>query len=627
MASTKPKPKLGVKIMKLKRTSMVVAAVAAVTTALSGCATGASDVVAGSTISVAWNQAFYSANSATSNGNATANNNILYLANSGFNYYDSEPKLIKNEQFGTYEKVSDSPLTIKYTVKPGVTWSDDTAVDAADMMLAWAANSCNFNNVEPAYDENTGEITNQDELDAGVFFDSAACGGDLSLITKTPTIGDDGRSLTLVYDKPVVDWELNFGIGVSAHVTVQQAFKDENLSAADAKKKLLDAIAANDSAVLAPIATAWSTAYDFMDMPEDTSLLVSNGAYVVTDLVKDQYVTLTARAGYSWGPSPKIEKITVRIIADPLAAVTALANGEVDIISPQATADIVTALEASDVTSKGITFASTPDSTYEHIDLTFNNKGPFDAATYGGDEAKALAVRQAFLKTIPRQDIVDKLIKPINANANVVNSQTTLPGAAGYDEIAAGNGSSEYAAVDIAGAKALLAQAGVSKVDVKWLYGCSNTRRANTFALIQESAKKAGFNVINKCDENWGSLLGSGTYDAVEFAWQMTSLGVSGSISTFQTGNGNNLNGYSNAKVDAAYESIQTEMDPAKQIALKLDAEKELWADAYGVTIFQFPGITAWNTNKVEGVVPAPLAPMFFWNFWEWTAKGNAVQG
>jgi peptide/nickel transport system substrate-binding protein len=107
----------------------------------------------------------------------------------------------------------------------------------------------------------------------------------------------------------------------------------------------------------------------------------------------------------------------------------------------------------------------------------------------------------------------------------------------------------------------------------------------------------------------------------------MTSLGVSGSISTFQTGNGNNLNGYSNAKVDAAYESIQTEMDPAKQIALKLDAEKELWADAYGVTIFQFPGITAWNTNKVDGVVPAPLSPMFFWNFWEWTAKGNAVQG
>ena len=44
---------------------------------------------------------------------------------------------------------------------------------------------------------------------------------------------------------------------------------------------------------------------------------------------------------------------------------------------------------------------------HEHVDLTVNNGGPFDPATYGGDEAKALAVRQAFLKTIPRQEIVD----------------------------------------------------------------------------------------------------------------------------------------------------------------------------------------------------------------------------
>jgi peptide/nickel transport system substrate-binding protein len=613
--------------MKFKRISTAVAAVAAITTVLSGCASGGNEIVAGSTISVAWNQSFYSANSSTSNGNATANANILYLSNSSFNYYDSEPKLIKNDRFGTYSKISDSPLTIKYTVNSGVTWSDETPVDAADMLLAWAANSCIFNNVQPEYDAVTGEITNQAAVDAGVFFDSASCGGDLAQVTETPVISDDGRSLTLVYNKPVVDWELDFGIGVSAHVTVQQAFKDQNLSATDAKNMLLEAVATKDVAVLAPIAKAWSTAYDFMDMPSDTSLLVSNGAYVVTDLVKDQYVTLTARKGYTWGPSPKIEKITVRIIADPLASVTALANGEVDIISPQATADIVTALSATDVVSKGITFASTSDSSYEHVDLTFNNKGPFDPATYGGDKTKALQVRQAFLMTLPRQDIVDKLIKPITPSAKVVDSQTTLPGAAGYEDIIAGNGASTYGAVDIAGAKALLAKAGVSKVDVKWLYGCSNTRRANTFALIQESAKKAGFNVINKCDENWGSLLGSGTYDAVEFAWQMTSLGVSGSIATFQTGNGNNLNGYSNAKVDAAYASIQTEMDATKQIELKLAAEKELWADAYGVTVFQFPGVTAWNKSKVDGVVPAPLAPMFFWNFWEWTAKGNAVQG
>ena len=415
--------------MKFKRISGVVAAVAASALALSGCAGGAADVVEGSSITVAWNQGFYSANSATSNGNATANNNILYMANAGFNYYNSTPELVKEERFGKYELLSEDPLTVKYTVAEGVKWSDGAAVDAADMMRAWAANSCLFNNVEPEYDAE-GNITNQDALDAGVFFDSASCGGDLGLVTETPVIGDGGRSVTLVYDEPIVDWELNFGIGVSAHVTTQQAFPDEELDANAAKAKLIKAIQDGDDATLAPIAKFWSTGYDMDNFPTDNpALVVSNGAYVITDLVKDEYVTLTANKNYSWGPSPKIETITVRFIPDPLAAVQALANGEVDIISPQATADILTALQ--DVADKGIVTEATSDATSEHIDLTFNNGGPFDPATYGGDAEKATKVRVAFLKTIPRQDIVTKLIQPINPDAVLLARRLFACGAGG----------------------------------------------------------------------------------------------------------------------------------------------------------------------------------------------------
>ena len=41
--------------------------------------------------------------------------------------------------------------------------------------------------------------------------------------------------------------------------------------------------------------------------------------------------------------------------------------------------------------------------------IAFNNGGPFDPATYGGNADTAKAVRQAFLKTIPRQQIVDRV--------------------------------------------------------------------------------------------------------------------------------------------------------------------------------------------------------------------------
>ena len=37
------------------------------------------------------------------------------------------------------EKVSDNPLTVKYTINEGVKWSDGTPVTAADLVLQWAA--------------------------------------------------------------------------------------------------------------------------------------------------------------------------------------------------------------------------------------------------------------------------------------------------------------------------------------------------------------------------------------------------------------------------------------------------------------------------------------------------------
>jgi peptide/nickel transport system substrate-binding protein len=610
--------------MKTKRISGLIAATAASALLLSGCATGAADIVEGSSISVGWNQGFYSANSSTSNGNASANANILYMANSGFNYYDAESTLIKNTEFGTYELVSSDPLTVKYTVNSGVKWSDGAAVDASDMLLAWVANSCLLNNVEATYDEETGEVTNQDELDAGVFFDSASCGGDLGQVTQTPVISDGGRSVTLVYDSQIVDWELLFGIGVSAHVTTQVAFPDEELTDEAAKQKLIDAINNKDLAVLAPISKAWSTAYDMTDYPENTDLLVSNGAYVITGLVADQSVTLTANPEYSWGPSPKVETITVRIISEPLAAVQALANGEVDLISPQATADILDALKEYE---DFIEVVGGGEAVYEHIDLTFDNAGPFDPASYGGDADKALKVRQAFLKSIPRDKIVSDLINPINPSAAVMNSFTQLPGYPWYDEMVAANGSAEYA-YDPEGALALLEEAGVSTpVDVKLLFSSTNPRRGLQYVLIKEAAAEAGFNVVDGSSPTWSADLGSGTYDAALFAWVSTSTSVSGSQGIFGTGAGNNLTGYGNADVDALYKSLSTEFDPEVQKDLLIQIETLLWADAYGTTVFQHPGVTAYNKNKLSGVVPAPLSPNMFWNFWEWTPIAEVVEG
>jgi peptide/nickel transport system substrate-binding protein len=583
--------------LKLTRVSLV-AIVAAGALALAGCAAGGgSEIQTGTTLTAVENSPFTSANGNTADGNTTYNNNINYMTSSGFNYYDNTPKLVKNSKFGTYTVVSKSPLTIKYTIADGVKWSDGAPVDAADLLLAWAANITKYNS------------------EKGVNFTSAAAGGGLDFVTDVPKISDNNKSVTLVYSKDFVDWETAFAVGMPAHIVYEEAFPNVK-DATKAKAALVKAIQGDDTTTLTKLAKVWGSGFNMTSTPTDKKLLVSNGPYVISKLVKDQYITLTANKDYNWGPLPKLSKITVRFIQDPTAQVQALQNGEVSIISGQATADTVAALKDL----KGVTTTTTATGSYEHVDLTFNNGGPFDPATYGGDATKALEVRQAFLKTIPRQDIVDKLIKPISDTAKLDDSQTILPGAAGYAESVKSNGSADYAKVDIEGAKALLAKAGVTNPSVRFMYGKSNTRRASEFALIQASATQAGFNVIDAGDDTWGQKLGDGTYDAVLFAWQFTSLAVTGGQSQFQTGGGNNFNGYSNKDVDAAYEKLAGEYDASKQQALLGQIDKAAWSDAYAVTIFQFPEVTAWS-DKVKNVSDNPLSPSVFWNFFDWTSS------
>ncbi|NYE19891.1 ABC transporter family substrate-binding protein [Microbacterium immunditiarum] len=609
----------------MKRISAAVALTAVGALAISGCAAGGGDngddsgLIEGSSITAAWNQAFYSYNGNTSFGNATANNNITYLTLDGFNYYNNTPELVQNTSFGTYEMVSEDPLTIKYTVNEDVKWSDGTPVDAADLMLDWAALSRALDtpDFDPAEftDPETGEFTDAFPTDV-VYFDSGATAdAGLGLVTQTPEIGDDGRSITMTYDQPYVDWELSFPSPLPAHVVAKNALGIEDNE--EAKQAILDAIENEDDAALAPISAFWNAGFNFTELPDDPELYLATGPYMISDFVADQYITLVANPEYAGDNQPTIEEITIRFIPDPLAAVQALENGEVDVISPQATADIKTALDGLE----GITVVTGVEGTYEHVDLQFNN-GRNPENIFSNPQ-----VREAFLKTIPRQEILDTLIRPIAGDdALLRSSQIFVPGADGYDESVAANGSEAFAEVDIEGAKQLLAESGVTNTEVCLLYASNNPRRVNEFALIQASAAQAGFNVTDCGSEQWGGLLGTpGAYDASLFGWQSTSLAVTSSGPTFQTGGINNLTFYSNPEVDELIAQLNVEFDVDAQIDIQKQIDALLWGDFYGVTIFQFPGVTAFS-DRVEGIDPSILAPTIFWNAWDWSVTDGGSE-
>ncbi|WP_354575747.1 ABC transporter family substrate-binding protein [Frigoribacterium sp. UYMn621] len=582
--------------------ALLVLAVAGI--ALSGCT---ATVTKGSTVRVAVSQAFSSYNAKTSFGNVAANAGIVTATNSQFNYYDNRPALQKDESFGTYQVVSKQPFRVKYTIRDGVKWSDGAAVDGADLLLSWAANSGALNTPgfdnESYTDPDTGRYTKP--FPAGVVHFDGFSGNGLQLVTKTPVIGDDNRSLTLTYDHPFVDWELVFGVGLPAHVVAQKALGVEG--ATRAEDALVTAIQKRDTAKLSKIARFWDTGFDFTTMPEDKSLVIGTGPYTLTGLTATG-ATLTANPHYSGDHRPKFERVELRFITDPLAAVAALRAGQVDVISPQPSADVAKALLSVD----NATVLSGSDGPYEHLDLQFSHSrnGTFDDPV----------VRNAFLKTVPRQKILDDLIVPLQEEARLRSSQVFLPGEQGYATSVRANGSSAYATVDIEGAKTLLAQAGVVGPQVCILFDPSNPRRVAEYTAIRDSAALAGFTVTDCSSTDWRQLLGTdGAYDASLYALRPSSLAVSAVSAAFLSDSPvGNDNFYANPDVDALIDSLSATADRSQQRAILQKIDARVWADAYGVPLYQFPAVTAFN-DHVRGVAPSPLSPNLLWNVWDWS--------
>ncbi|MHC3000426.1 ABC transporter family substrate-binding protein [Microbacterium sp. HJ5] len=619
--------------MKIARLMAGVGVVAAGAIVLAGCGNPyQSEVVEGTEITTAYNSGFFHFNDDSSAGNNTANGNVKYMTNTKFAYYNNTPELVRNTDFGEYEVVSEDPLTVKYTITADAVWSDGVPIDEADMLLAWAAGGGNVNDA----------------------FSPAATTG-YNLITEMPETGD--KEITFVYDEPYVDWELIDPLGVAAHGTYALAFPDEysDVQAAydtwsesgeesdftaytdaakefaeGAKEKVVDAITSGDEDVLAELGDAWSNAYGYTTLPESPAAALTSGQYVIDDIVEDQYITISANPLFTWGPSPKFEKITIRTIADSTTALQALESGELDIWSGQPTADILQLANEIDTA----TVQTGIQASHEHVDLTVNNGGPFDPATYGGDEAKALAVRQAFMKTIPRQEIVDKIIKPLNPEAEVRNAHlVSQADVERYPILTETNGSADYAEVDIDGAKALLAEAGVTgPIEVGFWYPEGNVRRAQEFELISASAALAGFQLVDESEPDWvftdPSQMPIVTHDAVIFAWSQTSLAVGGSDQIYACYDfadpltkGSNYMGWCNEEVTDALATLNTTSDYDAQTELLETAEAGIWADAVSIPIFQFPGLLV-NSDKVEEVKAMPLSPDYFWNYWEWAPVG-----
>lgn len=587
--------------MPLRRLIQVITGAIAAALVVSGCSGSgsAAPVVVGETnrggsATVAEVNAFTSFNPFGAAGNTDINTKIGHITHSGFHYVDDTEKVVRNEKFGRYEKVSDQPLKVRYTVNEGVKWSDGEAIDAGDLLLAWASGSGYFDDA----DVQAGTGT--------TYFSPAADKTGLGS-TLMPEVGGDGRSITLEYASPYADWEVAFDVGLPAHVVAAKS----GLNDEDALVELITATPRGDAgkpavnAQLKRVSDFWNSGFAARTLPEDPAIYLSSGPYIVRNIVPDTSMQLVRNRDYVWGPEPYLDEITVRFTGGAGAAVQALRNGQADIIAPQPSAATESLLNG--LADQGHTVQRYSQSGYDHLDLNYS--GPF------ADKD----VRESFLKTVPRQRIVDEVVGGFEPDAKPLDSHVFLPSHPKYQDTVKNNGSADYPGADIQGARAQLEGATPT---VRILYNRDNPNRVRAFALIRDSARLAGFVVEDAglANSDWAAALGSGRYDAAILGWIGPGAGVSRIPQIFKTAAAGNFNGFSDRDADKAMELLAATTDLAKQDQLMAAIDKRIWESAYGLPLYQTTGTVAFS-SRVAGIKPSPGPLGVWWNAWEWRLK------
>jgi len=578
-----------------------------------------------STIVIHDTNSLTSFNSGQPDTNLTINGKVGNLTGIGFYYINDQKNVVRNTTFGNFKIVKNNAtdFRISYTINKDLVWSDGTPINAEDLLMSHVLSSNTYSKAAGLGDP---------DGDATPAFDSNGYGGTYSdNIVGEPTISADKMTLTLQFKQKIANWDL-YGPGPSpVHTLVLLAEGKKGLQSVKdneaARDRFVAAYKSKNTAVLKAMGKVWSEAYDITQVDATTNplLWVGNGGFTVDSAVTKSSVTLKVNPKYNSGPklTGTIDTVIFKFISDGTAAAQALANGELDVYSGQPTADAVAALKKL----TNVNLIGGINACYEHWDTRVGNAPgqPEYNGIFKGHGGKGADLRRAFLLSVPREEINEKLIKPINPNAPILGSTFIAPGFEGYDRLIANNGSGFYrGSQDALNAKAarLLKKhypsaSPSNPVKVNVLVPGNNPRRAAEFALAKANALKVGFDLVGDVQASWSPKIQLSTYDAQFFAYCPSAVTQAGSNANFQVGGGNNRNGVNLPQLDTILNKLQLPMDNRTFISTIIQAERIINAEGLTSGVFLHPAVTAVNKN-LKGIKPSPLSDDVVWNWWEW---------
>jgi peptide/nickel transport system substrate-binding protein len=531
------------------------------------------------TISYAHEIEFDSYNDNTRDVVGLENASVLNQVLRGFWSYAPDGEIVPDKEFGSYERVSGNPLTVRYTFAPKATWSDGNPIDCDDAVLAWAANSGRWP---------TGRSNQITGLKYTAFSSKTPAAW---ANVGAPQCQDGDKSFTVTFDRVFADWQQIFGQRsiMPAHIVEKES----------GVKDVIAAVRADKPGPMIELGDIYNSIWFFEPGQFKADISPSAGPYEIASWDAGRAVTLKRNPRW-WGTPGKATSIVVKVIPSD-EQVKALRAGEVQVIDPVPTPQLVAQLKA-----KGAPVQSSAHDSFvwEHLDFNFSTA------------FKNVDLRRAFAKCVPRQQIVDNLIKPLNPQAKILESRLLLPFQPGYDAFT-NIGGQAYDKVDIAGARKILKARHKLGMKVRIAYRTPDPRRRAEVALIRDLCGQAGFKVVDEgTPEFFYSDLTNGDFDVALFAWTGSSR-VTQSYATYMSNGVQNNGGYSSPEVDLLLKQLYSELDPDQQRALMVRLDTKLWADLATIPLFASPGLLA-TAAGVQGVQynPGPSGTTYNQNTW-----------
>jgi peptide/nickel transport system substrate-binding protein len=274
---------------------------------------------------------------------------------------------------------------------------------------------------------------------------------------------------------------------------------------------------------------------------------------------------------------------------------------------------------------------------WEHFDMLSSVPGLDD-----------LQVRKAIATAMPRQQIVDRVVKDANEKAAVLNNTQYMTNQQEYVP----NWETYPAAGDVDGANAILDQAGWTRgsdgvrakgnVKLAFTVGTTSGNQARILSeqIMQQQLEKIGVTLTIKNSPNILDVNMTGfDFETLIFAWVGGPDPYQGNV-IWQTYSipaqcskklakayecdysGQNYTKVKDAEVDALLNAADKETDPATRAGYYNQVDQRLAAaDVTVIPLFQKPTQLGYR-NTIKGLVDNPTQDGFTWNIEDWTYSG-----